>query len=188
MKDSISKIIGDYGEYIFVKRLQCLSEYEKSIHSYNVMKNIKEEKHYFDLFIQKWTINNGIKEIDNSITKIDIKTYKPFDDNYQTGINEHHWIEYNQIPELLIIFIDPLNNCMYGDYIYNMTGSTIECRTGKKTIFYLSDLKPLNHFFHLLKNELTEKEIKNFKYLYNIKGAYTRIDYIEIRNKLKIHF
>lgn len=188
MRDSIENIIGDYGEKIVKERLNSISD---PIWEYNIMEIVKGQRHFYDLNIQKWRLN-FIKHYDNSITKIDVKTFKPLrNDPNGTGINKSHWFEYLQIDELLILFVDPQNHKIYGDFVYNLKNNYYTLPTSKKEdriIFKIDKMKKLDELFPNSIGNLTDIEILNFNRLYN----HSKIFYIlpsqllNIRKKLQL--
>lgn len=191
MKDSIQNVIGDYGEKIIVDRIE-LVPFDNEW-NYNVMVINKKIRHFYDLNIQKWKIINGKKIIDNNICKIDVKTYKPlYKYPDKTGINESHWEEYKQIPELMILFVDPLNYSIYGNFIKNLKPELLKTKENQKQnriIFNISDLKPMDELFEdcFFKeyNYLSDMETIILDKLYQITFA-TENKLQKIRRFLKI--
>lgn len=215
MKDSIQIIIGDYGEKIIIDRINFISRYSgETFTTYNIMKTINKERHFYDLMIQKWFLDTSkefnklnYKQIDNSISKIDIKTFPPLNKYPEfTGINETNWLEYQQIPELLILFVDPKNYSIYGDFVYNLTGQTLKTGPNQKQdriIFERKYMKNFGDIFNDIKivnkininkiNQLTDYQKNNFNLLYRLEEEF-KSNYEEpsfeflsdIRSKLKL--
>ena len=174
-KDSITMLKGDYGEKIIIDRLQQASSNTKY---FNVMKNILPERHLYDLMVQKWTLtkSNNIeyKIVDTSISKIDVKTFPPlrlYPDS--TGINESCWLEYKQIPEILIIFIDLENKNIYGDFVYNLIGKEFILKTSKsqdRICWKINELLPINKIIPEINPNLSKDEIYNLNMLNKLLG------------------
>lgn len=189
MKDSIQNIIGDYGEKIIIDRIKYISDFSgETFITYNIMTNIYKERHFYDLMIQKWVLDTSkdfnklnYKQIDNSISKIDVKTFPPLIKYPEfTGINETNWLEYQQIPELLILFVDPKNYNIYGDFVYNLTGQTLKTGPNEKQdriVFERKYMKNFGDIFNDIKinkidnnkiNQLRDSQKHNFNELYRI--------------------
>jgi len=168
---------GEYGEKIFVDRLQELSTRNNS---YNVMKNVEHERHFYDIMIQKWNLVDGVKYIDKTIEKIEIKTYEPLlKYPNATGMNENHWLEYKQLPELLIVWVDTKHNIFYGNFVENLIDNEFTLYTTKKENRICWNIKDylirLDKIIPGFNYRFTNDEINNFKKIYNILGTATEI-------------
>lgn len=141
----------------------------------NIQMNVYNERHFCDMSIQKWSLRrNDIKELDKRFDKIDVKTYPPLNKypDYN-GVNYKHFCEYVQTDNMLVLFVDPKNGMIYGEFVKELqhlhnSGRTIKIVTNQegydsddRICWKISDLRTFNEIFEFSidKSKLSIREI-----------------------------
>ena len=153
---NLETIKGNYGEQMIYQRLKAPGLF------YSVRLDPEPIASNFDLLFQ-----DGKEEP----LQLEVKVCEVMPSQY-TGINKSCEEDYKKIKEeVLLMFIDKSTKTIYGNYFRHLNGFGIDIEgdTGKKVIYPVSEMKPIDNFIEGFNSIIEDNEIEVFERFIKIK-------------------